>query len=259
MKIADKFRELGKRKEAALITYICAGDPDIDSTKDIVHALEKGGADIIELGLPFSDPVADGPVIQAASVRAIKNGMNTDKYFKLVASLQTNVPLVCMTYYNLIFARGVKHFVSDCAQSGIEGIIVPDLPVDEADELIGACRKYDIASIFMITPNTPEDRIEKISQNCTGFVYVVPRMGVTGKKTELGESFRQQLEGIHCDTPKAVGFGISSHEQANEAVKDGADGVIVGSALVNIVASADNVLERLESLTREIKKGCKKD
>ncbi|WP_209683530.1 tryptophan synthase subunit alpha [Methanohalophilus levihalophilus] len=258
MKIADKFEELKEKKEAALITYICAGDPDIESTKDIVYALEKGGADIIELGLPFSDPVADGPVIQAASVRAIQNGMDTDSYFKLISDLETDIPLVCMTYYNLVYAHGIKEFVSDCAKSGICGLIIPDLPVEEAGELIAESREKGVANIFMVTPNTPADRIEKVSQNTSGFIYVVPRMGVTGGKTELGESLKVQLDGIKSNKPKAVGFGISTKEQAEEAVKDGADGVIVGSALVNIVASGDNVLERIESLTRDIKSGCKK-
>jgi tryptophan synthase alpha chain len=258
MKIAEKFRELNEKGEAALITYICAGDPDIGSTGTFVESLERGGADIIELGLPFSDPVADGPVIQAASVRAIKNGMTTDRYFELISSLQTDVPLVCMTYYNLIFARGVEHFISDCADSGISGVIVPDLPVDEAGELIAACRAYDIASIFMVTPNTPADRVGKIAENSSGFLYVVPRTGVTGKKSELGDSLKRQLDGIRCSIPKAVGFGISGREQAEEVVRDGADGVIVGSALVDIIASGEDVPQRLETLTREIKAGCKR-
>jgi len=257
MKITDKFEELNKKGEAVLITYVCAGDPDIESTKDIVRALEKGGSNIIELGLPFSDPVADGPIIQAASVRAIQNGMDTDSYFRLVRTLETEVPLVCMTYYNLIYARGIKQFVSECASSGINGIIVPDLPVEEAGELIAESREKGIANIFMVTPNTPEERIEKVSQNSSGFVYVVPRMGVTGNKSELGDSLKKQLDGIKCDIPKAVGFGISTREQAEEAIKDGADGVIVGSALVDIIASGNNVLEKLESLTRDIKNGCK--
>ncbi|MDK2892046.1 tryptophan synthase subunit alpha [Methanohalophilus sp.] len=258
MKIADKFEELDNKNEAALITYICAGDPDIESTKDIVYALEKGGADIIELGLPFSDPVADGPIIQAASVRAIQNGMNTDSYFRLLEDIETDIPLVCMTYYNLVYARGIKDFVSDCAKSGVSGIIIPDLPVDEAGDLIRESQKKGIANIFMVTPNTPAYRIEKVSQNTTGFIYVVPRMGVTGNKSELGNSLKKQLDGIKSDKPKAVGFGISTKEQVEEAVNDGADGVIVGSALVNIIASGDNVLEKIESLTRDLKRGCLK-
>jgi tryptophan synthase alpha chain len=257
MNIQDKFAQLSEMNEKALIAYVCAGDPDSEATKDIVGALVRGGADIVELGLPFSDPVADGPTIQAASQRALDAGMNPDRYFELIASIDAGVPLVCMTYYNLIYKRGLDKFASDCARSGISGIIVPDLPAEESDDLYTACRKYGVDLIFLVTPVTNEARMEKILGKTSGFVYIVSRLGVTGARADVAQSTKEILSRVHTDVPKAVGFGISDREQACEVIAAGADAVIVGSAFVNIIASEENVNERVEALARELKQGCR--
>lgn len=257
MKIADKFAELEKKNEKALIAYVCAGDPCAEATKEIVRSLVKGGADIIELGLPFSDPVADGPTIQAASTRALEAGMNPDIYFEMAASIKENVPLVCMTYYNLIYKRGPAKFAKDCADSGITGIIVPDLPAEEADELHAACDKNGVDLIFLITPVTTDERMKNNLAKTSGFVYIVSRLGVTGERVDVADSTKKMLLRIHTDVPKAVGFGISNKDQAAEVIKAGADAVIVGSAFVSIVASGDNVNERVEKLASGLKESCR--
>ncbi|MFP4655281.1 MAG: tryptophan synthase subunit alpha [Methanohalobium sp.] len=257
MKISEKFDKL-KSNEAALISYVCAGDPSPDTTKNIVRSLVRGGADIIELGLPFSDPMADGPTIQAASGRAIEAGMYPDLYFELVSSIsdEFDIPLVCMTYYNLIYKRGIEKFVHDCAQSGISGVIVPDLPVEESEELAKACQKYNVDVILIITPVTSDERIRKITKKASGFLYLVSRLGVTGTRDDVADSTGQLLKRVNSSIPKAVGFGISNPEQVKKVVSSGADGVIVGSAFVNIIASNDDVENRIEKFTKDLKNSC---
>lgn len=255
MNIPEKFSQLRARSESALVAYVCAGDPTPDATESIVQSLIQGGADIVELGLPFSDPVADGPTIQAASERALSAGMNPDKYFETVASLDVDVPLVCMTYYNLIFKRGIEKFVLDCVDAGISGIIVPDLPIEESKELAECCDKNSIDFISLIAPTTTEERINMILEHGSGFMYLVSRVGVTGARNDVAESTSKLLSRVKTDIPKAVGFGISTAKQAKEVVEDGADGVIVGSAFVDIIASGNDVNARLETLAKELKDG----
>ena len=253
MKISEKFSELKKKKEGALIAYICAGDPSPDATKEYVTALVRGGADIIELGLPFSDPTADGPTIQAGIERALNGGITPDIYFKTVASLKMHIPLVVMTYYNIIFKRGLEKFVKDCAASGISGIIVPDLPPEESVELAGFCKKNDVDLIFLVAPTTTDERLKRILEDGKGFIYLVARLGVTGVRADVATSTRDLIKRVKTTTPKAVGFGISSGNQAAEIIRAGADGVIVGSAFVDIIASGKDVPMRLEVLARELK------
>lgn len=253
MRISEKFSELKKKKQGALIAYICAGDPSPDATKEYVTALVRGGADIIELGLPFSDPTADGPTIQAGIERALNGGMNPDIYFRTVASLKMHIPLVVMTYYNIIFKRGLDKFVKDCAASGISGIIVPDLPPEESGELAGFCKKNDVDLIFLVAPTTTDERLKRILEEGKGFIYLVARLGVTGVRAEVAASTRDLIKRVKTTTPKAVGFGISNGKQAAEIIRAGADGVIVGSAFVNIIASGKDVPSRLEVLARELK------
>ncbi|MCD4815099.1 MAG: tryptophan synthase subunit alpha, partial [Methanosarcinales archaeon] len=179
MRISDKFDELKIKGDGALIAYVCAGDGD---TTKIVHALIRGGADIVELGLPFSDPIADGPTIQASIERALDAGMNPDRYFEMVKGLGVDVPLVVMTYYNLIFKRGLERFVKDCKDSGITGIIVPDLPPEESGELGGYCEGNGVDLIFLVAPTTTGERLEDILKRGTGFLYLVSRLGVTGAR-----------------------------------------------------------------------------
>ncbi|MBU3966430.1 MAG: tryptophan synthase subunit alpha, partial [Euryarchaeota archaeon] len=244
MMLSEKFRELKAKNEGALIAYICAGDPTPEATKEYATALVRGGADIIELGLPFSDPVADGPTIQAGIERALNAGMTPDIYFETVSSLNVNIPLVVMTYYNLIFRRGLEKFVKDCVSSGISGIIVPDLPVEESSELAVFCKKHDVALIFLVAPTTTESRMKRILAQGTGFIYLVARLGVTGARADIANATKELIKRVKTTTPKAVGFGISNGKQAAEIIRSGADGVIVGSAFVDIIASGKDVPAR---------------
>ncbi len=257
MKISEKFRELNNRKEGALIAYFCTGDPAPQETKEYVEALIRGGADIIELGLPFSDPVADGPVIQKGMERALNAGMTPDLYFEIVASLNVDIPLVVMTYYNIIFRRGHEKFVKDCVLSGISGVIVPDLPIEEAEELAFICKKNDLDLIFLVGPTTTDHRMEKILSIGNGFIYLVARSGVTGMQTVISDTTGELIQKVKTNLPKVVGFGISNKKQVVDIIRAGAEGVVVGSAFVDIIACRVDVSQRLEMLSRELKNGCR--
>lgn len=257
MKISEKFRELNRNKDGALIAYICAGDPTHQETKEYVEALIRGGVDIIELGLPFSDPIADGPIIQAGIERALNAGMTPDLYFQVVSSLNVDIPIVAMTYYNIISRRGHETFCKDCVLSGISGIIVPDLPIEEAEELMFVCNKYDINMIFLVGPTTIGYRMEKILGMGSGFIYLITRPGVTGKRTVISNITAELIQKVRTNLPKVVGFGISDKKQAIEIISAGAKGVVVGSAFVDIISSKEDVSKRLEMLAKDLKEGCK--
>lgn len=259
MKLKEKFKELKKRNEGALIGFVTAGDPTPELTVDIVNSLIKGGIDIIELGLPFSDPIADGVVIQKASERSLKGGMNPDLYFEIAKKIE-GIPKVCLTYYNLVLQRGLENFVRDCLKSGIDGLIVPDLPIEEATPLLNACDKYDISLIFLVAPTTTEERLKKILQVSKGFLYVVSLLGVTGAREKLSDSVKPLLSRIRelsRDIPLAVGFGISKPEHIKEVLRAGADGAIVGSAFIRIIEKnlddKEGMLSELKEFTRELK------
>jgi tryptophan synthase alpha chain len=254
-KISDKFSELREKKEGALICYVMAGDPSSEATDETVKSLAAGGADIIELGFPFSDPVADGPTIQAAGQRALAAGMDTQGYFEFVRALDVPVPLVCMTYYNPVFRYGVENFVEQASEAGISGLIIPDIPVEEATELKKSCEKYGLDLIFLIAPTTTPERIRKILEKVSGFVYLVSRLGVTGTREEVSSSTKELLSRVETELPKAVGFGISNGRQAEEVREAGADAVIVGSAFVKIIEEGKDVNEKLEALAKELKSG----
>jgi tryptophan synthase alpha chain len=254
-KISEKFGELRERKEGGLICYVMAGDPSAEATGEIVKALENGGADIIELGFPFSDPVADGPTIQAAGQRALAAGMDIQRYFELVRDLDVEVPLVCMTYYNPVFRYGVEKFVEQAAEAGISGLIIPDIPVEETADLKNSCEKHGLNLIFLVAPTTTDERIRKILQRGSGFLYLVSRLGVTGTREDISSSTNELLSRVETGIPKAVGFGISTGRQAEELRKAGADAVIVGSAFVRIIEEGKDVNEKLEALARELKSG----
>ncbi|ABK13991.1 MULTISPECIES: tryptophan synthase subunit alpha [Methanothrix] len=239
------------RRCRPLIVYICAGDPSPDETVDIADRIVRAGADVLELGLPHSDPIADGPVIQAASQRAIAAGMNTDLYFD-VASKIDGVPKVFMGYYNMVYRRGLERFVSDCRASGICGMIVPDLPMEESRPLREVTSRHGVDLINMIAPNTPDKRIRDIVSTSSGFVYLVARSGVTGARADLQESTKHLVERVPPVIPRAVGFGVSRPEHAAELVRAGADGVIVGSACVDLIGKKE--LDQLEDLIRSMKK-----
>lgn len=254
-KISEKFDELREKKEGALIGYVMAGDPTFEASSEVVKALAKGGADIIELGFPFSDPVADGPTIQVAGQRALAQGMDIERYFAFARALEVDVPLVCMTYYNPVFRYGVEKFVENAAEAGISGLIIPDIPVEEAADLKTGCDAHGLDLIFLVAPTTTEARIRKILQRGSGFIYLVSKLGVTGARDDVAGSTKELLSRVNTDIPKAVGFGISTGEQAAEVRKAGADGVIVGSAFVRIIEEGTDVNERLETLARELKSG----
>ena len=254
-KISEKFSELREKGEGALICYIMAGDPSAEATGEFVKALAAGGADIIELGFPFSDPVADGPTIQVAGQRALAAGMDIRHYFELVKSLDVRIPLVCMTYYNPVFRYGVEKFVEGAAEAGISGLIIPDIPVEEAADLKNSCEKHGLDLIFLVAPTTTDERIRKILQRGSGFLYLVSRLGVTGAREDVSSSTKELLSRVETKIPKAVGFGISTGKQAEEVRKAGADAVIVGSAFVRIIEEGKDVNEKLEALARELKSG----
>ena len=232
-KIANAFKN-----SKAFIPFITCGDPDLETTAKIVREMAKNGADLIELGIPFSDPSAEGPVIQAANIRALTNNVTTDDIFDLVVDLRRDVtvPMVFMTYANVVFSYGADKFISKCAEIGIDGLILPDIPYEEKGEFDGICDKYGVDLISLIAP-TSKERIAMIAKEAKGFIYIVSSLGVTGVRNEITTDIAALVKTVreNTDTPCAVGFGISTPQQAaNMAAK--ADGVIVGSAIVKIAA-----------------------
>lgn len=221
----------------AFIPFITCGDPDLETTAAVVRAAVAAGADLVELGIPFSDPTAEGPVIQGANLRALTGGVTTDKIFDLVRDLRRDVtvPLVFMTYANVVFSYGADRFIRTCAEIGIDGLILPDLPFEEKEEFLPTCHAYGVDLISLIAP-TSRDRIARIAQAAEGFLYVVSSLGVTGVRSEIKTDLASIVKVVreNTDIPCAIGFGISTPEQAKKmaAVSDGA---IVGSAIIRIL------------------------
>ena len=221
----------------AFIAFITCGDPDLETTKKAVLEACKNGADLIELGIPFSDPTAEGPVIQGANIRALAGGVTTDKVFDLVRELrkETDTPFVFMTYANVVFSYGSEKFISLCKETGVDGIILPDLPFEEKEEFSPICDKYGVDLISLIAP-TSENRISMIAKEAQGFIYIVSSLGVTGTRSEIKTDLDSIVKVIreNTDIPCAIGFGISTPEQAAKmsAISDGA---IVGSAIIKIL------------------------
>ena len=254
----------------AYVPYLAVGDPSYEASLEYVRALDRGGADVIELGLPFSEPIAEGPTIQGALVRSLDAGMTPDRFFAFAEELDVEAPLVCMTYYNLIYQYGEddgpRPFVERADAAGIEGLVVPDLPAEEADPLREACDEFGLDLVFIVAPTTVGDRLDRIMRRVSGYVYVQARLGTTGARDDVSDQTTESLDRLAAyDVPKAVGFGISKGEHAERIVAGGADGVIVGSALVDIVAegveeelSTDEVAARLEALSRELKAGAER-
>lgn len=272
-KIAKKFSELKKEQKGVLIGFVTLGDPTPEDSLKIVRTLISGeGVDIIELGLPFSDPIADGPTIQKSSERSLKSGMNPDLYFKLAKKIDeyTEIPKICLTYYNLILQRGLEKFTKNCSEAGISGLIVPDLPVEEACPLIKECHREWVDLIFLVAPTTTKERLKMILKVARGgsFIYVVSLLGVTGARESLSDEikelkpFLRRIKKISGKIPLAVGFGISKPEHVKEILNAGADGVIVGSAFVEIIEKnlkdKEKLLEKLETFAKELKKATKK-
>ena len=233
-----KFKELRKQGKKAFIAYIMAGDPSVAVTKKLILELENKGADIIELGVPFSDPLADGPTIQKASERGLKSKTTLTSVFNLVrnARLETQMPIVLMLYYNLVFHCGLKRFVNYAVASGIDGVIIPDLPPEESRELRGIAKKHKFSIIHLLAPTSSTERIKNIAAISTGFIYYVSLTGTTGCRNKLPKGLSENLRRIKkiAKKPVCAGFGISTREQV-KAVSEIADGVIVGSAIVKVI------------------------
>jgi len=234
--IQEVFTNLKRENRAAFIPYITAGDPDLEKTGELIFALARNGADIIELGVPFSDPIADGPTIQRGSERALRAKTTLTKIIALTKEIKEglNVPLVLMSYYNPVLRFGLKRFAQEAKEAGIAGMIIPDLPPEEAEELIEAANQNVLATIFFLAPTSTKERIKLIDSASTGFIYYVSLTGITGAREKLAESLGSKMKEIKSLTkkPVAVGFGISTQEQVKE-VSGLADGVIVGSAIVD--------------------------
>jgi len=255
-RIDKTFKKLKETGRKAFIPYIMAGDPDLEKTMERVLLLEDCGADIVELGVPFSDPVADGPTIQRAAERALKAGTSLRKMLAFVRDLRkrSQLPVIFMTYYNPIFKYGEETFVADASDAGVDGLIIPDLPPEEAATLIRHCRSKGLDTIFLVAPTSTEQRMKKILAASRGFIYYVSMTGITGTKLSLEEQFRNhvgRLRGI-AGKPVAVGFGISSPEDAVKMAAV-ADGVIVGSAIVKkFYEDPDNARVFIEALRAAI-------
>lgn len=240
----------------AFIAFITGGDPNLDTTEQLIYAMDKAGADLIEIGIPFSDPVAEGPVIQAASERALAAGCTTDKLFDLVSKVRQKCekPIVFMTYINPIFTYGKDRFMAKCAECGIDGVIIPDIPFEEKDELTTECKAHGIEFISLIAP-TSQERITMIAKEAEGFVYCVSSMGVTGVRNEITTDIDSMVNLVKeaTDTPCAIGFGISTPEQAKKMTAV-ADGAIVGSAIVRIVAQyGEDCIEEVAKYVQSMK------
>nr|WP_302599367.1 tryptophan synthase subunit alpha [uncultured Cellulosilyticum sp.] len=248
----EKKKQEGKK---AFIPFITAGDPDLESTERFVYALERAGSTLIEIGIPFSDPVADGPVIQRANLRAMAGGVHIKKVFDMVGNIRktTQIPLVFLMYANTIYHYGIEAFFKKCKEVGVDGVIIPDLPHEEKEEFDEFARLYDVDIIGLIAP-TSKERTKMLCENTRGFLYCVSSLGVTGMRSKIETDFGEMFEEIkkYSKVPTALGFGISTKEQA-EVLKDYADGIIIGSAVVKIIEEkGKDATADIEAFAKEI-------
>ena len=260
-RIKEKFAELEAKKQKALISYIMAGFPNEKATISTVRGLVKGGVDIIELGFPFSDPLADGPVIQNASTISLEKGTKITKFFSLVKKIrkETDIPLILMTYTNILYHKGYAKFISEAKKAGIDGFILPDMSIEESKDYLQAA-KNKADTIFLISPNTSNTRIQKISKASSGFLYLVAVFGTTGVKTGIKKYTLDAIKQVKKQTkgkiPIGIGFGVSTPEDVKKYIKAGADAVIVGSAYLKLIENTpQNKLEsKIASFTKSLKK-----
>lgn len=246
----------------AFIPFITCGDPSLEVTEKLVYEMEAAGADLIELGIPFSDPTAEGPVIQEANLRALTGGVTTDKIFDMVRRIRKNtqIPMVFMTYANVVYSYGTERFVKTAEEIGMDGLILPDVPFEEKEEFAGICREHGLSLVSLIAP-TSHARISRIAAEAEGFIYIVSSLGVTGVRTEITTDIGEMVRLVRANTevPCAVGFGISTPEQAAKMAKE-ADGVIVGSAIVRLcgqygadcVPKVAEYVKRMKDAIREL-------
>lgn len=250
-RIAEAFKD-----KKAFIPFVTAGDPDIDTTEQLILRMAAAGADLIEIGIPFSDPIAEGPVIQEADERALSTGITTDDIFRMVERIRTriDIPLAFMTYVNPIYTYGAERFMANCRKAGVDAVIVPDVPYEEKEELKPFCDQYEITLISMIAP-TSQERIHKIAGDAEGFIYCVSSMGVTGVRSEFSNAVSDMIRLVKevKDIPCAIGFGISTTDQANQMASI-SDGVIVGSAIIKIIAKyGQDCVPYVEEYVRNMK------
>jgi len=259
--IDDLFRQLRKTGRKAFMPFVTAGDPDLEFTAQVIRRLVDRGASLCELGIPYSDPIADGPVIQESYTRALDAGVALDAILAMVRQWRTtsDMPLVTMISYSIVYRHGLEQYLRDASEAGVDGAIVPDLPVDEAGPLAEHARALDFKLIHLVTPITPHDRAERIARLSTGFIYYVSVAGITGERDRLPDELAEQVRWLrqHTDLPVCIGFGISRPEHVR-MLRDVADGVIVGSALVRRLNQADPadtgpVLDQIDKLVRQLK------
>ena len=262
-RIEVKFRELKKKRKTALIPFITAGDPDIKTTKELVLEMERRGADIIELGVPFSDPIADGPTIQEADIRSLKHKTSLSDVLNLVKELRkkTEVPIVLMTYYNLLYNYGIERFVTRAKRNGVDGVIAADLPIEEAGELKRYARRSNLDTIFLASPTSPPERLKLIAKETRGFVYYVSLTGVTGTREKLAEGLVPSLRRLKGLTKKpiAVGFGISKPEHIRK-IRRYADGAVVGSAIISVIEKnpeSKDLVKKVGDFVQRLAQACK--
>jgi len=258
-RIERKFEELKGKGEGALITYAMAGDPDEGRCLEYVRALEEGGADLLELGVPFSDPTADGPVIQKAETRALRAGIDVAKTVEMVGEVRkfSQIPVVLMGYYNPFFRFGESELVQRCVEAGVDGLLIPDLPLEEAAHLLELCRSEPLELIFLATPETDRVRFSRLAEATGGFIYLVGRYGTTGARDELSSYTEGVVRRfgplVAEELPLVVGFGLSKEEHINRVIEAGARGAVVGSALVDLIgqgAAPEALREKTEKLKR---------
>jgi tryptophan synthase alpha chain len=239
-RIVEKFARLKTAGKKALVVYIGAGDPNLEATRQLALAFDQAGVDVLELGVPFSDPLADGLVNQLAAQRGLESGTTPPKLLAAIAQIrqESQIPIVLYIYFNLIHKVGLEKFINDCARAGVDGLLVLDLPPEESDNYEALMQKAGLCHIYLVAPTTPEDRMEKIVTRGSGFIYYISREGVTGMQTSVATNLASQVAKIraHTKLPIAVGFGISNPAQA-KAVAAEADGCVVGSAIVNQIAT----------------------
>ncbi|MDI6702872.1 tryptophan synthase subunit alpha [Methanothermobacter wolfeii] len=259
MNYDEMFRSL---KGCAFVPFTVAGDPDPETSIEIIRTMVDAGADALEIGFPFSDPIADGTSVQEADIRALKAGMTTEKCFRIIEKVRefTSVPVGLLVYYNLIYHMGVDEFYRRAAEAGVTGILAADLPPEEASDAIRAAEKYGLDQIFIVAPTTDNERLRRISENSSGFHYLVSVMGVTGARSRVEESTINLIERVRRESrlPVMVGFGVSRPEHVKKIKEAGADGVIVGSAIIDIISEnlddRDRMLQRIHEMVKLMKK-----
>jgi tryptophan synthase alpha chain len=264
---SEMFHEVKNRGEGAFIPFTVAGDPDFETSIEIVKKFVDSGADALEIGFPFSDPVADGPSVQAADIRSLNSGMSIEMCFEFIKEIRqfTSIPIGILVYYNLIYKMGLEEFYQKAMESGVNGVLAADLPPEEAGDAVAMAKNKNINQIFMVAQTTSNERIMEIVKMCSGFLYVVAVMGVTGARSDIEKSTVDLIKRVkkHTDLPLAVGFGISKPEHVNHVIKAGSNGAIVASAIIDIITHNINDMDvaklDIESFCLKLKESCKID